>query len=106
MTTPTELCERARDNTEKFVRLLNDYFLYLANHGFTEPVPTVVEGMKMLNAVADGTVLLVVNEPVAWVYEFNDPDPQSDIYFCKECPTGWKGRAYPVFATRAEGEKS
>ena len=32
---------------------------------------------------------LPVDEPFAWVYEFNDPDPQLDIEFQKQRPEGW-----------------
>lgn len=37
-------------------------------------------------------------EPVAWAYEFNDPDPQCDIHFGPECPSGWPADScYPLF---------
>lgn len=35
--------------------------------------------------------------PVAWVLHFNDPDPQTDIEFCRECPAGWIGKAEPLY---------
>ena len=42
--------------------------------------------------------------PHAWVYEFDDPDPQTDIEFGAECPEGWKrhiarGAVYPLYRT-------
>ena len=35
--------------------------------------------------------------PVAWVIHFNDPDPQLDIEFCRECPPAWAGKAEPLY---------
>lgn len=35
--------------------------------------------------------------PVAWVLHFNDPDPQIDIEFCRECPPAWAGKAEPLY---------
>ncbi len=37
-------------------------------------------------------------EPFAWVLEFNDPDPQTDIEFQKEKPEGWPAdKCYPLY---------
>jgi len=45
-------------------------------------------------------------EPVAWVYEFHDPDPQSDIEFGAERPKGWPAhQCYPLYASPRASER-
>lgn len=41
-------------------------------------------------------------KPIAWVYEFNDPDPQFDISFDPVRPEQWMAsRCYPLYAPQS-----
>lgn len=53
----------SREDAEAFRKWLSGISVYLANHGFTQPVSEVVRGMEGIEALASGEHVVVPAEP-------------------------------------------